>query len=141
MSSNQKMSGKNAIVMFDGVCNLCNTSIHFIIDHDRKQYFRFASLQSGAAQRLLSSYDHSALEVDSVMLLEDGELYTHSTAALRIARKLSFPFNLLYMGNVLPTSWRDVIYKYIAANRYRWFGKQDACRMPSPELKALFLEP
>lgn len=130
----------NAIILFDGVCNLCNTSINFIIDRDKTRYFRFASLQSVAAKELLTGHTTNLARPDSVLLLENGKVYAHSTAALRIARKLAFPWSLFYPFIVLPAFLRDAVYKLVAKNRYNWFGKSETCRMPSPELKGLFLE-
>lgn len=125
-----------ATVLFDGVCNLCNASINFIIDRDPKAYFRFAALQSDAAKQLGETVTG---DPDSIILIEDGKRYDKSTAALRIARRLSGVWPVLYMGIILPRPLRDVIYRFIARNRYKWFGKSDACRLPSPELKARFL--
>lgn len=125
-----------ATVLFDGVCNLCNASVNFIIDRDPKGYFRFAALQSDAAKALGETVTG---DPDSVILYEDGKRYDKSTAALRIARRLSGLWPVLYMGIIVPRPIRDVVYRFIARNRYKWFGKSDACRLPSPELKARFL--
>lgn len=134
-----------AVVLFDGVCNLCQGSVNFIIDRDPKSHFRFAPLQGQRAAALLVSHGRKALaagaDPDSIVLLEGGKVYEHSTAALRIARRLSGLWPLLYYLFIwIPRPIRDVVYRFIARNRYRWFGKTEACRMPTPALKARFLE-
>jgi predicted DCC family thiol-disulfide oxidoreductase YuxK len=128
------------VVLFDGVCNLCNSSVQFIIARDPSARFRFATLQSPTAQRLIEESGAGSPLPDSIVLLENGKLYTRSTAALRIARRLQFPWPLLYAWIVVPRLLRDVAYDWIARNRYRWFGKRDACMMPTPELRARFLK-
>ena len=130
------------VVLFDGVCNLCNRSVHFILDRDPTAQFRFASLQSAEGGALLTSLGHAlpAGDPESVLLVEDGKVYERSTAALRIARKLKGPWKLAYAFIVVPRPLRDFVYKWIARNRYRWFGKsEDACRLPTKALKARFL--
>ncbi|HKY64374.1 MAG TPA: DCC1-like thiol-disulfide oxidoreductase family protein [bacterium] len=129
------MSG---IVFFDGVCNLCNAAVRFIIDRDPRAYFRFASLQSEAAAKMIPA-ECRARAGDSIVLLENEECFATSTAALRIARRLRFPWWLLYAGILIPRFLRDPIYSWIARNRYRWFGKKDSCTLPTPELKGRFL--
>ena len=126
------------IVFFDGVCNLCNAAVRFIIKRDPRGYFRFASLQSEAAARMLPP-DCREKAGDSIILLEDGDCYGTSTAALRIARRLRAPWPLLYGAALIPRFIRDPIYRWIARNRYRWFGKKDSCPLPTPELKGRFL--
>ena len=131
----------HAVVLFDGVCNLCNSTVHFLIERDPAAYFRFAPLQSPSAATLLGHQAPSPTAApDSVILVEDGKVYQASTAALRIARKLPFPWKLLYGFIVVPRLLRDPVYYVIARNRYRWFGKQDACWLPTPELRRRFLE-
>lgn len=130
----------HAIVFFDGVCNLCNGAVNFIIDRDPEGYFRFAPLQSDVAQRHLDETSKSAGELDTIVLLERGNAYMRSTAALRIARKLSRPWPLLFLAIVVPHPLRDAAYNWIANNRYGWFGRRDQCRMPTPELKDRFLD-
>lgn len=135
----------SAVVLFDGVCNLCNASVNFIIDRDKPGYFRFAPLQSERASELLIAQGKKPLapgtDPDSISLLEDGKLYEQSTAALRIAKRLSGAWPMLYYLSIwIPRPIRDFVYRIVARNRYRWFGKSDACRMPTPALKARFLE-
>src|ERR1017187_9056949 len=124
-----------AVVLFDGVCNLCNRSVQFIIARDPAAYFRFAALGSEAAQRLLGESVLRGPLPDSVALIERGRVYTRSAAALRIARRLRFPWPLVCALIVVPRPLRDQVYDLIARNRYRWFGKRDACMMPTPELR------
>jgi predicted DCC family thiol-disulfide oxidoreductase YuxK len=127
------------VILFDGVCNLCNGSIQFIIERDPGRHFQFAPLQSQAASRLLASAAPQPLP-DSMVLVEDGRLWTRSTAALRIARRLRFPWPAAYAMIVIPRPLRDWIYNLVARNRYRWFGKREACMVPTPALRARFLE-
>ena len=130
---------KNSIILFDGVCNLCNASVNFIIKHDKKAHFKFASLQSDAAKELLLQYNSKKINMDSIILIENNNLYEKSTAALRISKKLDNGFRFLYIFTIIPTFIRDYVYNYIAKNRYKWYGKKDACMIPTPELKDKFL--
>ena len=129
-----------SIILFDGVCNLCNTSVIFIIKHDKKAHFKFASLQSDAAKELLLQHNVKKNEIDSIVLIENDTLYEKSTAALRISRKLNGGFKILYAFIIIPSLIRDWIYNYIAKNRYTWFGKKDNCMIPSKKLKHRFIE-
>jgi len=127
------------VVLFDGVCNLCNGSVQFIIAHDPHANFRFAALQSDAAQRLLRESGARGPLPDSVILVAQGQVYTRSSAALRIVRRLAFPWPLLYAFIVVPSPLRDIAYDFIARNRYKWFGKRESCMLPTPELRTRFL--
>lgn len=129
----------DAVVLFDGVCNLCNGSVRFIIARDSHARFRFAPLDSEAARRLLMECDYSSPLPDSVALIERGVVYTRSSAALRIARRLRFPWPLFYALTLVPRPLRDAAYDLIANHRYAWFGKRNACMMPTPELQQRFL--
>lgn len=129
----------HAIILFDGVCNFCNNSVNFIIERDPEGYFKFAPLQSEIGEKLLKKNGINKVETDSVVLLENGRAYTHSTAALRVARKLSGAWRYLYGLRFVPQSIRDFAYKLFAQNRYRMFGKQEACMLPTPEIRARFL--
>jgi predicted DCC family thiol-disulfide oxidoreductase YuxK len=138
-------------VFFDGTCTLCNGAVHFIIDHERQPELKFAPLQSDPARemiepiagaekvRLLVEGATGSGDPDSVVLVEDGKLYTHSTAGLRIARRLRWPWSWAVVFFVVPRFIRDAVYRFIARHRYRWFGKEETCRVPTPELKARFL--
>jgi predicted DCC family thiol-disulfide oxidoreductase YuxK len=133
------MAPSPAVILFDGVCNLCNGFVQFVISRDQGQRFLFASLQSETARELLKDLPAGGQSLDSVVLLEDGRVYQQSAAALRILRHLGGAWPLLYGLIILPAFFRDGIYAWIAHNRYRWFGRRDACMLPTPELKARFL--
>ena len=129
-----------SIVLFDGACNLCNSSVAFIIQHDKKEQFLFASLQSDAAKETLLQFDLKKLNFDSIVLVEKENIYDKSTAVLKIAKQLSGSIKLLYALIVFPHFIRDWVYDYIAKNRYKWFGKKDNCMVPSEEIKNRFLD-
>ncbi|GAB2966780.1 thiol-disulfide oxidoreductase DCC family protein [Hymenobacter coalescens] len=134
------MQAGSSVILFDGVCNLCHGLVQFIIDRDPQARFRFASLQSETGQRLMpGGVNPDPENPDSVVLIEDGQAYTHSTAILRILRHLGGGWRLLAAASVLPRFLRDAAYRFVARNRYRWFGKQNECWLPTPELKARFL--
>lgn len=129
------------IILFDGVCNLCNGSVNFIIKRDKKDLFRYASLQSDIGQQLIKKHGIDTKQLDSILLIDsETRYYYKSTAALNIARQLSGVYPLLSVFLILPRFLRDWIYDIIAKNRYRWFGKQESCMIPTPELKALFID-
>ena len=133
------MSSAGPILFFDGVCNLCSASVQFIIGHEASPTIRFASLQSDLAQQTLPPLGVDPKRLESLVFVEDGVATTRSTAALRIARHLRAPWRWLAAFVIVPRAIRDVVYGVIAANRYRLFGKKDACWLPSPALKARFL--
>ncbi len=136
------MIAKNkSIILFDGICNLCNTSVNFIIKHDKKNRFLFASLQSDAGQELLLQFNSkkNLNKIDSIVLIVENKIYYKSTAALQIAKQLKFPYNLLIVLHIIPKCLRDYLYGFIAKNRYKWFGKQDTCKVPNNELLDKFL--
>jgi predicted DCC family thiol-disulfide oxidoreductase YuxK len=127
------------IVLFDGVCNLCNGAVQFIIRHDKKNIFMFASLQSEVGRKILEQYNFPLDELNSFILIENNKAYTRSTGALRVAKKLNGLWPLLYGFIIIPKLLRDGIYNWVGRNRYKWFGKKDACMIPTPELKTKFL--
>ncbi len=127
------------LLLFDGVCNLCNGAVQFIIDHDKRNLFRFASLQSELGQSVLREHDLEPELLDTVVLIQDGRAYTYSEAALRTAALLDGGYRLLSVFRILPRFLRDGIYRFIARNRYRWFGREEACRLPRPEWQARFV--
>ncbi len=127
------------IVLFDGVCNLCNGAVQFIIRHDKNEKFLFASLQSEIGKRILSSHNLSRDDLKTFLLIEDERVYTKSTAALRVIKQLNGFISVLYTFNLIPKFIRDSIYDLVAKNRYNWFGKKDECMIPTPQLKARFL--
>ncbi|ADY53437.1 thiol-disulfide oxidoreductase DCC [Pseudopedobacter saltans DSM 12145] len=129
----------HSVILFDGVCNLCNSFVQFVIKHDKKERFMFASLQSDFAQKTLVNSFVASQKLSTVVLLEDRKTYSKSTAALRVLKKLNGLWPLLYVFIILPTFIRDAVYNLIAKNRYKWFGKKDSCMMPSPELRRRFL--
>ncbi len=129
---------QNPVIFFDGFCNLCNGSVQFVIERDPKNIFKFASLQSDFAKEHISQYNISPEALESFILMEDGKVYQRSTAALRVAKKLSGLWPLLYAFIIVPPFIRNAVYNYIAKNRYKWFGKQESCWVPTPELKNKF---
>lgn len=130
----------NDVLLFDGVCNLCNGAVNFIIDHDPNQHFKFAALQSDFGQERLKELGFNTEKFDSLVLLSQGKVYRKSTAALRIARKLNGLYPLLYTFIIVPPFIRHWVYDLIGRNRYRWWGKRDSCRMPTPELRQRFVD-
>ncbi|GGA37309.1 thiol-disulfide oxidoreductase DCC family protein [Paenibacillus physcomitrellae] len=154
--------GEHSIVLVDGVCSLCQGVTRFVIRHDLEGWFLFASLQSETGMKLLKKYgipmtgrqtpgyngdqsgsyekDLSKPQYESVVLIDKGRYYLRSDAALRIAAKLNFPWNLIRFLRIIPKGIRDGLYRYIADHRYRWFGKDETCLVPSPELSDRFLD-
>jgi len=130
----------SALLLFDGVCNLCNGFVNFLIDHDPDGEIRVGALQSEAARPYLQAFGLDPSYLDSVVLIERGRVYQKSTAALRVARRLEAPWPLAYYALIgIPRLLRDRVYDVVASNRYDWFGKRDACRMPTPDLQARFI--
>ncbi|MFC5452201.1 thiol-disulfide oxidoreductase DCC family protein [Paenibacillus aestuarii] len=128
-----------AVVLFDGVCNLCNGAVQFILRRDPQGVFRFASLQSEIGQELLRQHHLPEHSLGTIVLIEHGRAYTYSTAALRIARRLHGAWKASYAAILIPAAWRDAAYRYIARNRYRWFGRSEQCMLPKPEHRHRFL--
>lgn len=127
------------VVLFDGVCNLCNGSVQFILKRDPQARFRFASLQSDAGRSLLQEHGLDPEALSSVVVIDGGQAWRESSAALRIARYLPGGWKLLRIFTLVPRPLRDAVYRWIARNRYRWFGKMETCWLPTPELKGRFL--
>ena len=132
-------SDKYQIILFDGVCNFCNASINFIIDHDPEKHFKFAPLQSDFGQKILRQFNKDTEDFDSVILFKNNQLYQKSEAALEITQYLSGFWKYLAIFRILPTFILNFFYDIIAKNRYRIFGKSESCRMPTPDLKERFL--
>jgi predicted DCC family thiol-disulfide oxidoreductase YuxK len=128
------------VILFDGVCNLCTGSVLFVIKRDRAAKFSFASLQSPYGQDQLMKFGMPVGELNTIFLVKDGKIFKKSDAALEIARRLNGLWPALYIFKIVPAFIRNAIYDLIAKNRYRWFGKQDACMIPTPGLKARFLD-
>lgn len=129
-----------AVILFDGVCNLCNGAVQFVIKHDTKAYYSFAALQSNYGQKLLKEHNLDVKDFDSFVLYENGKVYLKSTAALQLTKHLRFPFPLLYPLIILPAFLRNLVYDFVAKNRYAWFGKKESCMIPSPALKDRFID-
>ena len=129
-----------SIILFDGVCNLCSGSVQFIIARDANKVFRFASLQSEIGKQLLNQHQLSTTDFNTIVFIENNKVYTKSTAALRIARKLDGFWYLLYAFILVPSFIRNAVYDYIGRNRYRFWGKKEECWLPTAEMKSRFLE-
>lgn len=128
------------LVLFDGVCNLCNSSIQYIIKHDKHDIFRYAALQSEIGLKVLKEFNIDTKKTDSILLYSPGKGVSHkSTAALKIASQLGFPLNLMRLFLLVPAFIRNWVYDYIARNRYKWYGKKDECMIPTKELRSKFL--
>ena len=128
------------IILFDGVCNLCNGSVIFVLRHETDSSFRFASIQSETGQELLKWCGLPADYAEAVIYLENGKFHAGSTAALKIGQRLVFPWSILAsVGLLIPKFIRDWVYNQIGQHRYQWFGKRDVCMMPTESLKARFL--
>jgi len=132
------MMAQNPVIFFDGVCNLCSASVQFAIEHDKKDIFKFTALQGNYAKTILPKYNVDLNKIDSIIFVENDNLYTKSTAALKIARKMSGLWPMLYIFIVIPKSIRDWFYDIIAKNRYKWWGRQESCWVPTAELKQKF---
>ncbi len=130
---------QHPIVLFDGVCNLCNAAVKFIIKRDKKNLFRFASLQSAFGQSVLQKFHLSPEALNSFILFEKGKVYTKSAGALMVAKQLSGGWPLLYAFMIVPRFIRNAVYDLIANNRYKWFGKKDSCWIPTPALQSKFI--
>ena len=131
--------GSGRIILFDGVCNLCNSAVQFTIRHDKKNIFRFASLQSERGKDLLRAGGFDTQKSDSFVLIQEGLYFTKSTAALLVAKALGGKWRLLYALIIVPKFVRDIVYNFIAKNRYRIFGKREECMIPTAELHSKFL--
>ena len=128
------------VILFDGVCNLCNATVRFVIKRDKHDKFKFASLQSDYAAQLFKKLDIDPTQFDSIVVYENGNVSIKSTAALKIAKDLTGLWPLLYVFMIVPPFLRNIVYDFIARNRYKWFGKQDYCEVPTPELSSRFLD-
>lgn len=129
-----------AVILFDGVCNLCSGFVQFVLPRDTEEKYRFASLQSDAGQALLAEHDLPTDELESVVLIEDGESYVKSAAVIQIAAGLGGAYRLLSPFRYVPAAVRDRVYDFVADHRYKWFGKKDRCMMPSGDVQSRFLE-
>ena len=128
------------IILFDGVCNLCNSSVQFVIQHDEKDIFRFVALQSDLGKEIIKHIGIDATKIDSIILYEPGIAYYYkSNATIKIAETLGEFLSMIWIFKILPLSIRDLVYDYIAKNRYKWYGKKESCMLPTPEIQSKFL--
>jgi predicted DCC family thiol-disulfide oxidoreductase YuxK len=130
---------QQAVILFDGVCNFCNGTVNFLLRQDKKKRFRFAALQSEAGQKLLAQYGLPKENLDTFILLDRGNVYKRSTAVLRVGNKLPWYWQWTRVFWLAPKFLRDGVYNLVAKNRYKWFGKKDACMVPAPGVKSRFL--
>lgn len=128
------------VILFDGVCNLCNSSVNWIMDHDKQNQFKFASLQSNYGQNKVKELSLEDNYMGTVIFENNGKAYTHSDAILQIAKQIGGIYSLVSVFYIVPAFIRNFFYKIVANNRYKWFGKKESCRIPTPELKSKFLE-
>lgn len=135
-----KIPENKAILLYDGVCNFCDSTVNFIIKRDPEAHFNFAALQSETGQLIQKSFGLDVEKLDSLVLIENKKMYRKSSAALRIARKLKGLYPLLFGLIIIPPFIRDAIYDFVARNRYKWYGKKDSCMIPSPEIRNRFLD-
>jgi predicted DCC family thiol-disulfide oxidoreductase YuxK len=133
------MENNNPIILFDGVCNLCNGAVQFVIRHDKKNVFRFAALQSETGITLSKKYNIPIDRMDTFVVIKNNKCYTRSNAALEVANILGGFWAILYILVIIPPAIRDTIYDWVAKNRYRMFGKKESCMIPTPELRDRFL--
>ncbi len=133
------VAAEHPVLLFDGVCNLCNGSVQFLIERDPDATFRFAPLQSDTAQELLAAVGYEEATLDSVVLIEDGEYYAKSDAVIRAARHLGLPYSLSRPFGLVPARLRNVFYDFVADHRYGWFGKREQCMIPTPDIEERFL--
>ena len=129
------------LILFDGVCNLCNSSVMYVLKRDKKKLFMFAPLQSDIGKQIIKEFNIDTTKVDSIILYNPEKgIHYKSTAALKVASQLGFPTNMLSVFLIIPNFIRNWVYDFIAKNRYQWYGKKEACMIPTPELKSRFLE-
>ena len=131
---------KQPVILFDGVCNFCNSSVNVVIKNDKKGIILFAPMQTDAGQQLLKQYQLPVNDMQSFVFIENGIAYTRSTAALKVCRYLKNLWPLCYGFIIVPKFIRDGIYNWIAKNRYKWFGIRQQCMIPTPEIRARFID-
>ncbi len=129
---------KQPVILFDGFCNLCSSMVNFVIRHDRQKHFRYSLLSSSFSKEKLKGERISNVNSDTFVLVEEGQLYFKSHAAIKILSEMDFPYNLFQFFKIFPSNILDRVYDLIAANRYKWFGKKDKCLFPTDEIKDLF---
>lgn len=134
-----ELPNDTSIILFDGVCNFCNSSVNKIIKHDKKNKFKFAALQSETGKKLLEKYSIDSTKIDSIILIEDDVAFIKSTAILKISKQMNGLYPLAYGFIIIPAFIRNIVYDFIARNRYKWFGKKDSCMIPTEEVKSKFI--
>ncbi|MGY8932839.1 MAG: thiol-disulfide oxidoreductase DCC family protein [Flavobacteriales bacterium] len=125
---------KHKVILFDGVCNLCNSFVNFVIRNDKKEVFKFAPIQSDFGEIALKKHRINSKDTDSIILVDDDNYYIKSSAALYIAKNLSGAYPLLFCFMLVPKFMRNWVYDFVAKNRYKWYGKKESCMIPTPEL-------
>lgn len=136
----EKLPENKKIILFDGVCNLCDATVQFIIKRDKKDVFRFVALQSDLGHEIVNHIGVDTSKTDSILLYEPGHAYYYKAeAAIRIAAELGGIYTLMNIFSVLPNVFSNLVYDYVARNRYKWYGKKEECMIPTPEMKAKFL--
>ena len=133
-------SRSHPVVLFDGACSFCDASVQFVIDHDPRARFRFAPLQSAVGAQLAARAGVDVAALDTLVLVDDAHSFVRSDAVIEIARRLGRPWSALTVARLLPRTFRDAAYRLVARHRMRFFGRRDACRIPTPELRARFLD-
>jgi len=128
------------LLLFDGICNLCNTSINYIIKRDKRQLFKFASLQSDAAKQVLLQFNEKKYSIDSIILIYNNSIYYKSSAILKLLSIMGGIYSVSAIGYIIPKKLRDKLYDYIAKNRYKWFGKRESCMLPTTDLEQRFID-
>ena len=141
MGSSHSLGGpeESPLILFDGVCNLCNAAVQFVIKRDGTAKFRFAALQSSIGRKYLDRFGLKK-DVTTIILVKNGQAFEKSSAALEIARDLSGLWPLMYFFKVVPKIIRDAVYDFVARRRYKWFGRKDQCMIPTPALRARFID-
>ena len=134
-----EISKKNPVLLFDGVCNLCNGFVQFVIERDPNEQFLFVTLQSDSAAGIIQHLDLSTKDLTTAILIENGNIYTRSTAGLKTLKRLDTAYRHFSALLILPAALRDIIYRLISKNRYKWFGKKDSCMTPTPAFQSRFL--
>ena len=130
---------RTSIILFDGICNLCNSSVNFVIRRDPDKRFKFAALQSSGGQRLLQEHGLHPSQLDTFILIEEGQVYSRSTAALRVVKRLNKPWPVLYACTLIPVPIRDRLYNLVAKHRYKLFGKRETCIVPGSDVRERFI--
>lgn len=134
-----ELPNDTSIILFDGICNFCNSSVNKIIKHDKKNQFKFAALQSETGKKLVEKHSIDSTKIDSIILIENDAVFIKSTAILKISKQMSGLYPLAFGFIIIPAFIRDIVYDFVARNRYKWFGKKDSCMIPTAEVKEKFI--